>query len=201
MKHYKSFFDNEQDCIKAILEIHNDGKDIELDPMFFKGGFYKNGLNVPKYIFDINPRVIYCPKGNAESLSFENNSISSMILDPLFLFEKRKRKQNFYTATTMGILNGFEELEKHYKAILKEAYRILQKNGLLIFKCQDYTDSKTTMTHCFVWQWATEQGFYAKDLAILNIPQTKIYNGNLTQRHLRKTHTYFYVFVKKGNKL
>jgi hypothetical protein len=55
------------------------------------------------------------------------------------------------------------------------------------------------MTHCYVWQWAQQIGFYAKDLAILNIPQTKIYNGNLTQRHLRKVHTYFWVFVKKAN--
>lgn len=57
------------------------------------------------------------------------------------------------------------------------------------------------MTHCYVWKWAIEQGFYAKDIAILNLPIAKIYNGNLTQRHLRKTHCYFYVFVKnKGRK-
>lgn len=53
------------------------------------------------------------------------------------------------------------------------------------------------MTHCLVWQWATELGFYAKDLAILNIPKSKVYNGNLKQKHFRKVHTYFWVFVKK----
>ena len=54
------------------------------------------------------------------------------------------------------------------------------------------------MTHCYVWQWAQELGFYAKDLAILNIPKSKVYNGNLKQKHLRKVHTYFWVFIKKG---
>ena len=197
MKHYMSYFENEQELLKALLEVHNNGNEIELDPMFFKGAFYKNGVNMPKSIYDIAPSVAFCPQGNAEKLPIEDSAIKCMILDPLFLFEKRTRKQNFYTAMTMGILNGFEELEKHYKAILKEAYRVMKKNGVLIFKCQDYTDSKTTMTHCFVWQWAVELGFYAKDLAILNVQKQKIYNGNTVQRHLRKVHTYFWVFIKK----
>ena len=200
MKHFMSFFDNEQDCLKAILQIHNSNNDIDLDPMFFKGGFYKNGVNVPKLIFDIKPRLLFCPEGNAESLNISSESIQCMILDPLFMFEKRNRKQNNYTATTMGIINGFEELQRHYIAILTESHRILKNNGILIFKCQDYTDAKTTMTHCFVFKWATELGFYAKDLAILNIPQAKIYNSNTTQRHLRKTHCYFWVFQKKETK-
>ena len=65
----------------------------------------------------------------------------------------------------------------------------------MIFKCQDYTDNKTTMTHCMVWDWANQFGFYAKDLAILVKPN-KITNPNLIQRHLRKIHTYFFVFKK-----
>ena len=39
--------------------------------------------------------------------------------------------------------------------------------------------------------------FYIKDLAILYISKGKISNGNTTQRHLRKHHTYFYVMIKK----
>ena len=47
-KHIFSVFDNEQELIKSILEIHNNGEDIELDPMYNKGMFYKNTLNKPK---------------------------------------------------------------------------------------------------------------------------------------------------------
>lgn len=57
MKHYSSYFENEQECLKAILAIHNGGADIECDPMYFKGNFYKNGVNKPKYRFDIAPPV------------------------------------------------------------------------------------------------------------------------------------------------
>ena len=121
--------------------------------------------------------------------------MSNIILDPLFLFGLHGKAKDYYTSTTMGIYKDFEELKNDYILFLKEAHRILKKKGTLIFKCQDYTDSKTTMTHCFVYNWAIEQGFYAKDLAILVKPN-KVYNGNLIQRHLRKIHTYFWVFQK-----
>jgi DNA modification methylase len=88
------------------------------------------------------------------------------------------------------------DLQALYKGILKEAHRVLGNKGVLIFKCQDYTDSSSTMTHALVYNWATEIGFYAKDLAILVKPN-KVTNPNTKQRHLRKIHTYFWVFQKK----
>lgn len=197
MKHYGSYFTNEQECIKALIDIHNKGNDIECDPMYFKGNFWKNGLNKPKYRFDINPQEgIDCEYGDATNLPLENKSINSIILDPPFLFGIHGQAQNYYSAKTHTIFKNFEELEQCYKGILAEAYRVLNKKGICIFKCQDYTDSKTTMTHCYVWQWTRELGFYVKDLAILNIPKSKVYNGNTTQRHLRKVHTYFWVLSK-----
>jgi hypothetical protein len=195
MKHYKSFFTNEQECLKAILEIHNEGKAIEVDPMYFKGNFYKE-IAEPKYKFDLNPVVLECVQANAINLPLNDKSVKSIILDPPFLFGVHGKTKNYYSSKTHTIFNTFNDLEITYKGILKEAYRILEKKGILIFKCQDYTDSKTTMTHCFVYNWAIELGFYADDLAILNIPQSKVYNGNLNQRHFRKTHTYFWVFKK-----
>ena len=195
-KHYKSVFENEHELLCSIIEIHNNGKTFDCDPMHFKGMFYKDGIEIPKHCFDLNPQKDYCRQGNAKELPFKDCELNSIILDPPFLFEKRNREQNYYSALTHTIYrNGFVELETEYKSILKEAYRVLEKNGLCVFKCQDYTDSKTTLTHCFVFNWALELGFYAKDLAILVKPN-KVYNGGTQQRHLRKIHTYFYVFKK-----
>lgn len=194
-KHYKSVFDNEQDLLKALISIHLVGQDIELDPMYFKGAFYKNGVNDPKLKFDIQPRVLGVVQADARALPIPDNSIERMILDPLFLFGIHGKTKKYYTSSTMGIYKDFAELESDYKQLLAEAKRVLKSKGMLIFKCQDYTDSKTTMTHALVYNWATELGFYAKDLAILVKPN-KIYNGNTTQRHLRKIHTYFWVFQK-----
>jgi hypothetical protein len=194
IKHYKSVFDNEQELLGVLFELHNGGKTIDLDPMYFKGNFYKDGIPQPDLCFDINPQENWIKQADATNLPLENNSIQSMILDPPFMFGGHGKQAQFYSSKTHGMLSWIE-LEKLYKGILKEAYRILKKKGLLIFKCQDYTDSKTTMTHCLVYNWAVELGFYPKDLAILVKPN-KVTNPNTTQRHLRKIHTYFFVFIK-----
>lgn len=191
-KHFKSVFDNEQELLKAIIQIHSP-EGIELDPMYFKGNFYKE-IPKPKWCFDINPQVEGVIERNATSLPFSDGFIKSMILDPPFMFGKHGKARDYYSSKTHGIFENFDDLYVCYDDILKEAYRILKKGGILIFKCQDYTDSKTTMTHCIVYLLATKLGFYAKDLAILNLPKNKICNNKLTQRHLRKVHSYFWVF-------
>ena len=198
MKHYKSVFENEQELLKAIIDIHLEGMLIHCDPMYFKGNFYKDGIAQPFHRFDINPPDgVDCSIGDARNLSMEDDYLNNIILDPPFLFGVHGKTKEYYSSKTHTIFKDFSELENLYKAILKEAYRLLKKNGILIFKCQDYTDSKTTMTHTLVYNWAIEQGFYAKDIAILVKPN-KIYNPNTIQRHLRKIHTYFWVFQKKS---
>ena len=134
-----------------------------------------------------------CEFGDATNLQLDNNSILSMILDPPFMFGTHGQTKNNIINKRYTMFDNFGELETCYKKILLEAKRVLKNKGLLIFKCQDYTDSKTTMTHNLVYNWAIELGFYAKDLAIL-VKQNKIFNGSLIQRHLRKTHSYFYIF-------
>lgn len=199
LKHIYSFFTDEQELLKAILDIHNDGNDIELDPMYNEGKFYKKLINRPILRFDLyaTEKGYEALDGDASNLHLMDNSITCMILDPPFMFGTHGQTKNNVINKRYTMFDSFEELETCYKSILKESYRVLKKHGILIFKCQDYTDSKTTMTHCLVYQWATEQGFYAKDIAILNRPIAKIYNGALRQRHLRKTHCYFFVFEKR----
>jgi DNA methylase len=193
--HYKSVFTDEQELLKAIIDIHLDTDTFDCDPMFFKGNFYKQ-ISKPRFIYDINPQLPYCEKGDARQLPLESNSLNSIILDPPFMFGGHGKQDEFYSSRTHGIMS-WEQLSELYRGILAEAYRLCAKKGILIFKCQDYTDSKTTMTHTLVYNWATELGFYAKDLAILVKPN-KVTNPNTTQRHLRKIHTYFWVFRKEG---
>lgn len=195
-KHYKSVFDNEQDLLQALIDIHLGGQDIELDPMYFKGNFYKNGINAPKYKFDLSPQADRVERADAQNLPLPDNSVERMILDPPFLFGIHGKTKQYYSSKTHTIFKDFDELYECYEGIIKEANRVLKKKGILIFKCQDYTDSKTTMTHVHAYHLATLAGFYAKDLAILVKPN-KVYNGNTTQRHLRKIHTYFWVFRKE----
>lgn len=199
MQHIYSFFKNEQECIKSILDIHNGGNPIDLDPMYNQGMFYRDGTVIkPKLRFDLNASKMWydAQDGDATNLPLESNSLNCIILDPPFMFGTHGQTKNNPVNKRYTMFDSFDELKQCYQGILKEAHRLLKKGGIVLFKCQDYTDSKTTMTHCLVWQWATELGFYAKDIAILNLDKPKVYNGNLKQKHLRKTHCYFWVFRK-----
>ena len=94
------------------------------------------------------------------------------------------------------MFDTFDELYICYEDILKEAFRVLKNNGILVFKCQDYTDSKTTLTHCFVHNWALDIGFKTEDLFIMVFKGGRVWNSKLTQRHARKYHSYWFVFKK-----
>ena len=192
MKHVGSVFTDEQVLLKTLMRLHKIDA-IELDPMFNKGNFYKE-IPKPKHTSDITDGV------DARHLPYENNEINTMILDPPFIFgihgKEGIHQKSYYSSSTHGIFKDYREISMFYQELLFEAWRILKTKGTLIFKCQDYTDSKTYMMHCFVYARATELGFYAKDLAILHLSRGKVANSQTTQRHLRKHHSYFWVFIK-----
>jgi len=195
-KHYGSVFYDEQELLSAIIKIHCP-IGIQLDPMYNKGMFYKKSIiDKPRFMFDIEPQIDGVIKADATNLPLEDSSVKTMILDPPFLFGIHGKTEENVCSKRYTIIKDFSELKKLYKGIIKEAYRVLKPNGILIFKCQDYTDSKTIMTHCLVFNWAFEQNFYAKDLCLLVKPN-KIFNPNTTQRHFRKVHSYFWIFKNK----
>tara|TARA_R100001244_G_scaffold785_1_gene1469 strand:+ start:246 stop:869 length:624 start_codon:yes stop_codon:yes gene_type:complete len=185
---------NEQEIIRDILYLHCNNNPIECDPTYSIGNFYKKGLTKPKYKFDIEPQTKEVIKSCSTNLPLNDNSINVLMFDPPFMFEKRNREnKNIMNKRFSMYNNGFEELKHHYKKSLLEFSRVLNTKGILIFKCQDYTDSKITLTHTYVYKWAEEVGFSAKDLFIL-LSKGAIANKNLKQRHARKYHSYFYVF-------
>lgn len=193
-KHYHSVFYSEHDILRAIIDLHIK-EAFHLDPMYFKGGFYKQ-MPIPFIIGDINPLYESVEKMDATNLPFNDKEIRSMILDPPFVIANRKSQMK-NNATNFGYFKSFDELRSFYEKILSEAQRVLKRKGLLVFKCQDFTDNKTIMTHILVHELATKQGFYAKDLAILVNTKNKPTNNKLNQRHFRKVHTYFWVFQKE----
>tara|TARA_R110002012_G_scaffold157227_1_gene318332 strand:- start:50 stop:667 length:618 start_codon:yes stop_codon:yes gene_type:complete len=188
---------NEQEIIRDILYLHCNNNPIECDATYSTGNFYKKGLTKPKYKFDIAPQSTEVVKACSTNLPLNDSSINVLMFDPPFMFEKRKREnENIMNKRFTMYNNGFKELKHHYKKSLLEFSRVLKPKGILIFKCQDYTDSKTTLTHTYVYKWAKKVGFYAKDLFIL-LSRGAIANKNLKQRHARKYHSYFYVFQLK----
>jgi len=184
---------NEQEIIRDILYLHCNNNPIECDPTYSIGNFYKKGLTKPKYKFDIEPQTKEVVKSCSTNLPLNDNSINVLMFDPPFMFGKHGKTDENIMAKRFSMYDKWEDLRWHYKNSLLEFSRVLKSKGILIFKCQDYTDSKTTLTHNYVYKWAKKVGFYAKDLFML-LSKGAIANKNLKQRHARKYHSYFYVF-------
>lgn len=185
---------SDTEFFRAISKLYGINK-IDLDPCYSKGNFYKE-MPEPKHKFDIEPQSEDIKKADCRDLGFVSGELKSIVFDPPFMFGTHGQTKNNIMNKRFSMFDSFAELESMYKDSLKEFYRILNIGGYLFFKCQDYTDSKTTMTHCLVWKWAIEQGFYPKDLFILVANRGRIFNPKLKQRHTRKFHSYWWVFQR-----
>lgn len=188
---------SDKEAINSIIKLHNNDEKFELDPCYSVGNFYKKtGIEEPTYKYDINPQAEGVIAADVKNLPLPENSVRSIIFDPPFMFGQHGQTKNYRMTKRFTMFDTFGSLTTMYRGALSEFKRVLVNNGILAFKCQDYTDSKTTMTHALVYQWASELGFYAKDIFILVYP-SRIWNSGLRQRHARKFHSYWWVFQNK----
>lgn len=192
----KSVYSSDKEILDAVLKMHVKDKTFDIDPTYSRGVIY-SGLPEPRMKFDLSPQRDDIMKADCRGLPVKYNSVSSIVFDPPFMFGKHGKTDQYRMTKRFTMFDSFDDLKSMYIESMIEFYRAMKNGGHLIFKCQDYTDSKTTMTHCLVWQWAQEIGFYAKDLFILVFPGGRIYNSNLRQLHARKFHSYYWVFQKK----
>lgn len=197
----KSFSFNEQDIIKDILKLHC-SHPIELDPTYSIGAFYKNGVEEPKYKFDLYPRRDDVVKANAEALPIKTGIINTIMFDPPFLATKGpslgKEDKNNVIVKRFGSYPTEKKLFEFYRNALKELHRIMANKGVLICKCQDkISSSKQYLSHVHIINEAEKLGFYCKDLFILLaknrlVPKWQLVN----QQHARKFHCYYLVLCK-----
>jgi len=188
---------SQDEILANIIKLYCPVGFFDCDPTYSKGNFYKV-IPKPLHKFDIVPQTPDTFKSNSEDLPLSSNCLNSIVFDPPFMFGIHGQTKNNIMTKRFTMYKDFEELHWHYWKSLREFNRVLKKNGILVFKCQDYTDSTATMTHCLVYAWAEEWGFEAVDLFIL-LSKGRIFNPKLTQRHSRKFHAYFWVFKKKVN--
>lgn len=204
----KSVSYDQTEIIKNILTLYSKEGYIDLDPTYSKGIFYKNtNIPEPKYKFDICPQTPDTAYGDSRDLPLDDSSINVEIFDPPFLATTGKslnsENDNNIIGKRFGVYRSEPELHQFYIDSMKEAYRILNPNGILIFKCQDKVSSgKQYMTHCFVYNEAVRMGFYPKDLFILLSKSRIVANWQTeSQKHSRKYHSYFWVLQKKNRNI
>lgn len=190
------------EILKNILELHVKSDRFDLDPTFSKGIFYKE-IPEPRFKSDLHPQVPGTIQADCVHLPFKDNSLNSICFDPPFVLGIPNKSRN--TAGSNLIKNRFgsfrtvENLMDFYWDSLIEFERILKSGGWLIFKCMDSVSSgKQVMSHCHIWQMATDAGFKSVDLFIL-LAKSRMTSGKWKQQlHARKFHSYFFCFQKLG---
>lgn len=194
-------FSNE-DIIRNIMLLEGIER-FDLDCTYSIGSFWKH-LPKPTYKSDLFPKSKNIIEASSNDLPFENESLKSIMFDPPFIIAgetyKENKKGSSIIAKRFEGYKNFTELKIHYLSTLKETYRILQNEGILVMKCQDVVSSgKNHLTHSLVINMALQVGFYPKDLFIL-IAKNRLnsFNGEKwkNQYHARKHHSYFLVFKK-----
>jgi hypothetical protein len=190
---------DEQEIIRDILYLHADGSDVECDPTYSIGNFYKKGLQDPKYKFDKTPQVSGVIEATSDNLPLESQSVRVVMFDPPFVIGGEIAEDvedgSCIISKRFTYFTSFDELKAMYSRSLKEFYRILKDNGIVIFKCQDVVASGLNhFSHCWIMFEALKYGFYPKDLFVL-LSQVRITDGR-KQQHCRKYHSYFWVFSK-----
>jgi hypothetical protein len=188
---------DQHEILKDIIKLHCPGG-FELDPCFGLGGFYKGGVPLPKYCFDIEPRDRRATEADCRRLPFKAREVGSIIFDPPFLAgggDTGKMNARYRGGSKLW------ELEVLYEEALTEFQRILQPQGILVFKCQDILNGRqNNFMHVFVYEAAREAGFVGVDLFVKLNKTAMIPHNFVNQYHARKMHSYFWVFKKLGRR-
>ena len=191
---------DQDELLKWILQLYvHDGR-FDADPTYSKGGFYRH-LPKPVHCMDIQPLYPHVTQADCRNLPFADGELRSMMLDLPFLATTGKSLSTSHgniINRRFTVCPSEKELAKLYRDALKEAYRVLCKDGVVVFKCQDKVSSgRQYMMHCLVYNWAMELGFTDEDLFILLAKSRLVANWQRNQKHARKYHSYFWVFRKR----
>lgn len=195
----KSIQNSDRDILVSIKTMFLNGQNFDLDPCYSSGKFYED-LERPLKKMDKTPQSSDVLRNDImQGIPLISDSVKSIVFDPPFMFGTHGQTKNNIMTKRFTMFDTWGELESMYKKSLQEFYRILVNGGIVAFKCQDYTDSRTTLTHCFVYNWAIETGFKIEDLFIMAFKGGRVWNSNLTQKHARKYHSYWLVLRKGTN--
>lgn len=196
---------DQQQIINDILQLHNNGDAIDVDLTYSKGVFYKNGVvKEPIHKFDLTPQVAGTIQASSDDIPLGDASVKCIMFDPPFVIAGKTYKDNAKgsskIAKRFSAYENYDDLMEHYGETLKEAYRLLKDDGILIVKCQNtVSGGKQYFSHFFLMSTAIQIGFYPKDeFVLVNKSKMTSFGGRWNkQEHAMKHHSYFLVFKKK----
>ena len=218
---------NQHEILYNIMQMHNNGKPFDCDPTYSIGNFYgkfniakTNGetteieIPAPKYKFDVCPQVEGVEKIEPlGKLPLADSSIDSICVDLPFVIscgpsmntpdvdENGNKVKNNLISRRFASYYPVANLLKSYKHFLKESYRVLKEDGILVWKTQGtITGSKFLVSPYYSRLIAESIGFDSLDEFIL-LAKNRLVSGKINkQQHARSFHSYFLVFKKSLKK-
>ncbi|NOH01488.1 MAG: site-specific DNA-methyltransferase [Chloroflexi bacterium] len=203
-----AFVGGNAEVFPQILSLHVPEGSKIADVTYGNGVFWRN-VDLSKYTLvpsDIADGV------DCRALPYTNKSFDAVVLDPPYMEgllrnnQKHKAGNGKFSSFRKYYSNGDETnnglkwhaavTDLYFKAGV-EAYRILKENGVLIVKCQDEVSAnRQWLTHIEIINRYESLGFYTKDLFVVVRANKAGVSRLIKQRHARKNHSYFLVFVK-----
>lgn len=216
----KSIGYNQHEMLYNIMQLHNQGKPFDADITYSVGNFYgefsiTNGegsteqivIPQPKHRYDVYPQVDGVEKIEPLGpIPLDDDSVDSVVCDLPFVIScgpslacgkessnKITRRFSYYYPVS--------QLLESYKHWLEECYRVLKKDGILVWKCQSViTGSKFMNTPHYSRLISEALGFDILDEFVLLAKQRLISGKVKNQQHARSFHSYFIVFKKSLSK-
>lgn len=201
--HFLSVSDSQTSILKTILAIHLPKESsFHCDITAWKLGFYKDGLQRPKYCYDkyaeklnngvkdLNDFIDYWPE----------SSLPSIVIDLPCSVQMPSTKSRFDVSTHFS---SPEELFEVHRDMIQLAYRKLWNDGILVCKTMDFTyGNEPHWLSDEVLRMAKEIGFELIDKYIYIDPKY----SKLDRRRKKYTtaipaHAYFFVFKKQRRRL
>lgn len=192
----------------------------ECDPTYSIGNFYGkfkwvNDFNEdeeyeipqPRYKFDVRPQTDGVEKLEVMGrIPLDDNSLSSMVVDMPFVISCGPSMENEGLSSNIisrrfACFYPVADLVRNYYHILSESYRILDNEGILVWKCQrTITGSKSLNSPEMSWMFAESLGFDCIDQFFLH-GKNRLISGKIKkQQHSRSYISVFYVFKKSLKK-
>lgn len=192
----KSTYDNQKDILDAIEKLHCPNG-FHCDLTYGNGQFYKDRTK-PIFRFDKDTSLTDVSHASSEAVPLPDEVVENIMFDPPFLcYVKKERNHNSIMAKRFSGYWHYKELETHYKNTIKECYRLLKPNGVLVIKCQDIIHNhQLYMTHTNVANWCHAEKLRPLDLFVLVAKARIPVKSTGAQQHARIFHSYFMVFKK-----
>jgi hypothetical protein len=205
--HVRTVHGNNSALISAVARLYVPDGALVADVTWGFGVFWKRFTGRRRFTLigsDIRPPAELgggvMLQADFRQLPYADASIDVVVFDPPYVHcGSPYMKHNYRYGTVLTNNMRHPEIMALYREGMIEARRVLRVGGTLWVKCKDENDGKQYWNHRIIYDIADELGLVDghEDQFVL-APKMVPTRRHLHQRHAWKTHSFLWVFRKRG---